>query len=328
MSDRNLKSAPRVGMGCWAIGGMFWNGNTPVGYSGSNDADSTAAIHAAWDNGVRVFDTSSVYGGGHSETLLGAALKTRPEALIVSKFGHSINNDTKKMTGPKFDPAYVRWSVEQSLQRLQRDQIDVMLLHLNDLPITDATPAFDTLETLVAEGKLASYGWSTDFPERINAVANHPGFSTVQHVMNLFFDAPSMNAAAQKQNVTQLIRSPLAMGLLTGKYTDGHTVPKQDVRANDADTSGYFKGRAAKPELTKQLDAVRDLITIDGRTLTQGALCWLLAKSPNALPLPGAKNAAQSRENALAMEFGPLPDAIMAEIETVLDRPAEEIRAR
>ena len=98
--------------------------------------------------------------------------------------------------------------------------------------------------------------------------------------------------------------------------------------AIDADLSGYFSAGKAKPEFSNQLNVVRELITIDGRTLTQGALCWLLAKSPNALPLPGAKNAAQATENAGAMGHGPLPDAIMAEIETVLDRSLEEIRAR
>ncbi len=328
MSDRNLKAAPRIGMGCWAIGGMFWMDDTPVGYSGTNDADATAAIHAAWDAGIRVFDTSSVYGGGHSETLLGDALGNRPDALIVSKFGHSIDNETKIMQGPKFDPAHVRWSVEHSLKRLKRDQIDVMLLHLNDLPIADATPAFDMLETLVTEGKLASYGWSTDFPDRVNAMANRPSFTTVQHVMNLFFDAPSMNAAAQSHGLTQLIRSPLAMGVLSGKYGDGQSVPERDVRANDADLSGYFQGRTARLELSNQLNTVRELITTGGRTSAQGALCWLLAKSPGALPIPGAKNAAQAVENAGAMEFGPLPGSVMAEIETVLTRPDEEIRGR
>ncbi len=329
MSAQNLKDAPRIGMGCWAIGGPFRNGDIPVGYSGTNDADSIKAIHEAWDAGVRVFDTSAVYGAGHSEMLLGQTLANRQDAIIVSKFGHSIDNETKQMTGPRFDPDYVRWSVEQSRKRLKRDQIDVMLLHLNDLSIEEAAPAFDTLEELVALGQIGSYGWSTDFPDSVNAMASRQGFTTVQHVMNLFFDAPSLNKAAQSHDLVQLIRSPLAMGVLTGKFATGNSVPKADIRNNDADWQEYFAQGCAKPELSRQLNAVKDLITSGGRTLAQGALCWVLAKSPGVLPIPGAKNADQALENAGAMAHGPLPKEIMKEIEVVLDRsPEGAFRAR
>lgn len=75
--------------------------------------------------------------------------------------------------------------------------------------------------------------------------------------------------------------------------------------------------------------AVRELLTVGGRTLTQGALCWLLAKGPMILPIPGAKTTAQAIENAAAVVFGPLPESVMEEIETVLQRPPEGLpRAR
>ena len=152
--DNKLKNAPRIGMGCWAIGGLFWSGDIPVGYSGTNDKDSLRAIHAAWACGVRVFDTSAVYGAGHSETLLGGALSDRPDAIIVTKFGHSFDAKTKQMTGPKFDAAYIMDSVDQSRKRLRRDQIDVMLLHLNGLEVEQAMPVFDTLEDLRSRGHI------------------------------------------------------------------------------------------------------------------------------------------------------------------------------
>ena len=72
--ENKLANAPRIGMGCWAIGGPFWNNGVPIGYSGATDKDSIAAIEASWTAGIRVFDTSAVYGAGHSETLLGEAL--------------------------------------------------------------------------------------------------------------------------------------------------------------------------------------------------------------------------------------------------------------
>lgn len=182
----DIKSAPRIGMGCWAIGGMFWNDGLPVGYSGTNDKDSIAAVHAAWAAGERVFDTSAVYGAGHSETLLGEALGGREDAIIVSKFGHSFDAKTKQMTESRFDAEYIRNSVSQSRKRLKRDQIDVMLLHLNSLPIDDAMRAFDTCEQLRVEGQIKAFGWSTDFPKNVSSVAACEGFVAVQHAMNLF----------------------------------------------------------------------------------------------------------------------------------------------
>ncbi len=321
--NRMQKKTPRIGMGCWAIGGPFWNGDNPVGYAGTNDADSTKAIHAAWAAGVRVFDTSAVYGAGHSETLLGDALHNRPEAIIVSKFGHSFDAATKQMTGPRYDAAYIRHSVDQSRKRLRRDRIDVMLLHLNGLSIEEARPVFDTLEELRALGRLASYGWSTDFPDSVNAVADREGFTAVQHAMNVFFDAPSLSAAAEAHDLVQLNRSPLAMGVLTGKFRDGRRVAGDDVRSNNADLQDYFRDGGAAPDYTRKVDALHDLITIGGRTPGQGALCWLLAKSARTFPIPGAKDAGQAEENAAALDHGPLPKEIMAEIEQVLMRPPE-----
>ncbi|TIN27524.1 MAG: aldo/keto reductase [Mesorhizobium sp.] len=316
-------------MGCWAIGGPFWSGETPVGYSGADDGESVRTIHAAWDGGIRLFDTAAVYGAGHSEELLGGALSGRSEAIIVSKFGHSFDPVSRQMTGAKFDPDYVRWSVGESLRRLGRDSIDVMLLHLNDLPIEHAEPAFEVLDQLVQAGDLRSYGWSTDFPPSVEAFAGRSGFSTVQHSMNVFFDAPTMCKTAHDNGLARLIRSPLAMGVLTGKFSDGRTVPADDVRSVPADWQSYFEASRARSELTRQIDAIRELLTAGGRTLGQGALCWLLSKGGNIHPIPGAKTASQAVENAAAMEFGPLSEAVMAEIETILQRPPEgEFRAR
>lgn len=326
---QTFKVEPRIGMGCWAIGGPFWSGDTPVGYSGVDDNESIRAVHAAWEAGVRLFDTSAVYGAGHSEEILGAALVGRPDAVVVSKFGHSFDPVLRQMTGPRFDPAYVRWSVTESLRRLRRERIDVMLLHLNELAPQTAIPAFDTLDLLIEAGHIGGYGWSTDFPSSVENFAHRPGFSTVQHSMNIFFDAPSMCRTAAKSGLTQLIRSPLAMGVLTGKFSEGRKVPRDDVRSVPADWQGYFENSQARPELTQQIDAIRELLTTGGRTLGQGALSWLLAKGENINPIPGAKTAKQATENAAAMDFGPLPDSIMAEIEIILQRrPEGEFRPR
>lgn len=314
----------RMGMGCWAIGGPFWDGDVPLGYSGTNDKDSIDAIEASWDSGIRLFDTSAAYGAGHSESLLGQALERKDDAIVVSKFGHSIDTASRQMTGPKFDADYIRWSTEQSRTRLKRDRIDIMLLHLNDLSVEEAKPVFETLAEIREEGKITAYGWSTDFPDKLQAVANPAGFQAVEYAMNIFFDAPSINEVARQHNLAGLVRSPLAMGVLTGKYSEGTKVPDNDIRNTNQIWLSYFKDGGISPSHAKQLEAIRDLITVGGRSLTQGALCWLLAKHSHIVPIPGAKNARQATENAAALSFGPLPQDTMLEIEAVLERPSED----
>ncbi len=314
---------PRIGMGCWAIGGPFWLGGKPLGYSGSDDATSTRTIHAALDAGIRLFDTANVYGAGHSERLLGEALKSRPYALISSKLGMGFDEGTKQVLPDDTDPAGIEAQIDASLRRLQRDHIDVMFLHLNALPIEAAEPIFEALGRARAKGKIGEFGWSTDFPDNANAMAGMDGFTCLQSAMDVVTDAPGLRKTAAAHGLTTLIRSPLAMGVLTGKFGPDSRLPDTDIRSGNDDWKGYFKDGKVTAEYQTKIDALRDLLQTDGRSLAQGALCWLLAKSELNIPIPGAKTPAQIRENAGAMGHGPLPAAVMAEIEAVIPRKPE-----
>ncbi|MEN0040616.1 MAG: aldo/keto reductase [Pseudomonadota bacterium] len=314
---------PRIGMGCWAIGGPFSMNGNPAGWGETNDAVSKAAIEASWDAGIRVFDTAQAYGIGHSETLLGEVLGGHEEAYIVSKFGHALDPHGKQLLDANLEPHHIIETVEGTRQRLQRDTIDLMLLHINAASLDDAARAFDTLEDLIQRNVIAAYGWSTDFPDRVDYMAVRSNFIAIQHAMNVFLDVPSINASAGKAGLLQMIRSPLAMGLLTGKFTTASHVAGADVRTQSANWMGYFDKGVPSKEFLDQLAAIRELLMTGGRSLTQGALCWLLAKGPNILPVPGARTPEQASENAAALEFGPLPHSVMDEIETILNRPPE-----
>jgi aryl-alcohol dehydrogenase-like predicted oxidoreductase len=317
------KTYPRLGMGCWAIGGPFSMNNTPAGWGKTDDAVSKATIEAAWDAGIRVFDTAQAYGTGHSETLLGEVLADREEAFIVSKFGHQLDMQEKRLVRPNVEADHIISSIEASRTRLRRDRIDLMLLHINEMAEDEAARVFDTLEDCVKLGLITSYGWSTDFPASVTAMASRGRFVGIQHAMNVFLDVPSINASAKAEGLVQMIRSPLAMGLLTGKFTADQQIEGADVRTNAANWMGYFDEGVPSSEFLKQLETVRDLLTTGGRSVTQGALCWLLAKSPLILPVPGARTPKQAEENAVALSLGPLPQDAMDEIEAVLDRPPE-----
>lgn len=319
-----FESAPRIGMGCWAIGGPFFAGDAHLGWGETDDATSRATIDAAWEAGIRVFDTADAYGAGHSETLLGQTLSGKPDAVIVSKFGNAFDPTTKQITGLRHDPDYIRGAIDASLTRLQRDRIDVILLHINDLPVNEAGPVFDTLDALRSEGAIGAYGWSTDYPDRLASIADRPGCVAVEHAANVLLATPTMNSVAQSHYVAQLVRSPLAMGLLTGKYGPGDQIAADDVRNYSSGWNDWFTDRAASPHHVKNVNSVKDILTANGRSLAQGSLCWLLAHSPLMVPVPGARTPAQVIDNAGAMAHGPLSASEMNEIERLLNRPPEE----
>lgn len=313
-----------MGMGCWAIGGPFYAGDQALGYGNTNDADSLATIEAAYDAGIRLFDTAAVYGCGHAERLLGQSLKDKEDALIVSKIGLNFDEKSKQLFGNDTNPSNILPAIDSCLQRLQRDRIDLVLLHINTLDLGTAKPLFQQMELARQSGKVRAYGWSTDFPDHAHAMASMPGFEAVQHAMNIFHDVPAMNQCIKSRQLTSLIRSPLAMGVLTGKFDKTSLLGANDIRGADDNWSPpYFSSGKVGDGYLKRLQAVRELLQLDGRTLPQGALSWIMAKSDRAIALPGARTVAQIQENAKALEFGPLPKNAMLEIETLIQREPE-----
>jgi aryl-alcohol dehydrogenase-like predicted oxidoreductase len=129
-------------------------------------------------------------------------------------------------------------------------------------------------------------------------------------------------AYAEERGLVSISRLPLAMGMLTGKYNGGQKVGSGDVRGEPLPWMTFFKNGAAHPDYVRRLETIRDLLTSGGRSLAQGALSWILAKSPAALPVPGFKTEAQVRDNLGALEKGPLPADAMAGIERLLGRAA------
>lgn len=137
--------------------------------------------------------------------------------------------------------------------------------------------------------------------------------------MNVFFDAPSGHTAIAEADLWGLVRSPLAMGILSGKAA----VSADDIRAHDEGWNNYFVDGVANPDYISKLDTIRELLQSGGRSLVQGALGWVMARGPRSIPLPGARTVAQVEHNAKALEYGPLPAQIMSEIEQIMDRGPE-----
>ena len=309
-----------LGMGCWAIGGPFWRGETPLGWGKVDDAESTRAIHKALDLGVTFFDTADVYGAGHSERVLGTALgKRRSRVVVATKFNSVFDERTRQVTGEDASARYIREACAASLRRLQTDYIDLYQFHNNGYPAEDAPAVRDALEDLVKEGKIKAYGWSTDFPDRAEVFASGPHCASIQFQLNVLTDNAAVIAVCEKHGLAAINRGPLAMGLLTGKYTAESRPADDDVRGVKApEWMGFFKNGMPVPDWLRKRDAVRQVLESGGRTLAQGALGWLWARSPRTIPIPGFRTVAQVEENAAALFKGPLSQDQMAEIFRIL----------
>jgi len=311
-----------LGMGCWAIGGPFWSGQTPHGWGEVDDEESIRALRRSLEMGVNFFDTANVYGAGHSERVLARAFNgMRSQVVIATKFNAVFDETTRQVTGADTSPAGIRRACEESLRRLESDYIDLYQFHDNGFPAKDADPVRETLEELVREGKIRAYGWSTDFPDRAEVFAKGPNCTAIQLELNVLDDNADVLALCEKHDLAAINRGPLAMGLLTGKYTPESKPSIDDVRGERSpEWMKYFVGGRPNPEGLLRVDAVREVLTSNGRSLAQGALAWLWARSEKTVPIPGFRTVAQVEDNCGALEKGPLSREQFEEIERILER--------
>jgi len=300
-----------MGIGTWSIGGPFWRGTQPVGWGQVDDAESIRAIRRALDLGITFVDTSDVYGCGHSERVLGEALDgVRDQVVLATKCGNVFDEETQQITGSDASPEYIRRACEASLRRLRTDTIDLYQFHLASYDPEEAAVVRDVLEDLVAEGKIRTYGWSTDRLDRARVFAQGEHCAVIQQRLNLFEGNHEILAMCEELDLASVNRTPLSKGLLTGKFsTQSPAMPSDDVR------HGWSFSEGNLAEWLKALEALRQILTRDGRSLAQAALGWIWAKSERTIPIPGFKTVDQIKEIAGAMAFGPLSAEQMDEIE-------------
>ncbi len=313
-----------LGLGCWAIGGPWNFLGSPAGWSAVDDNESIKAIHQALDMGVNFFDTAANYGCGHSERILGQALQgKRQRVVIATKFGYKVDEAAKEVytygeSEEESDAAaHVRENLENSLKRLQTDYVDVYLLHIWGLKINRALQVREVLEELVQEGKIRTYGWSTDRVDAVKTFSAPAHCGVVEQNLNIFDGDLDLLALCDEMNLASVNRGPLGMGILTGKFSETSSFKDDDVRKHAQWFGGLKNGRPNK-EWLDALAAIKEVLTSNGRTPAQGALAWIWAKSRRTIPIPGFKTVKQVEDNAGAMEFGPLTNEQLNEIDKLL----------
>lgn len=316
-----------LGIGTWALGGPFTFDGRDAGWGEVDDSESIRAVHAAVDRGVTLIDTAPTYGTGHAERVVGRALATLPataraKVRITTKFGLRINEASRTGGGTDVRPATIRAECDASLRRLGVDAIDLYQLHSGAETTTQAEDAVATCEDLLAAGKITHFGTAQD-DHALDVFVRSPHCVSVQTQANVFGWSSRVLETAARHRLIVLARSPLAMGLLSGKYGPSTRPAPGDVRL-DTPWWTYFDD-ASMPHWLSRLNTVRDLLATGGRTLVQGALAYLWALHPAIVPLPGVRTAQQSIENTEALAFGPLPDDVANQITTLLaDSPERD----
>ena len=277
-----------VGFGAWAIGGND-HGNS---YGPTNDAVSARAVERAVEMGCNFLDTADVYGWGHSEQVLGGALRERrQDVILATKVGGDFYHGGVRMN---FDPGYIAFALERSLQRLRTDYVDLYQLHNPPISLMADPGTYDVLEELQAENKVRHYGVSVHEPMEAVMAIETGRASVIQLPFSLFRQEwiDDVFSLASKYKVGIVAREPLGNGFLTGKYAEEATFPAGDIRHHWPREMVRGQVRAAAK--------IRETFAVDGRTPAQAALKFVLAFPEVSVTIPGGKTPAQVEENLAA----------------------------
>lgn len=287
-----------VCQGTWSLAtrDLFWDGQ--------DRADSLAAIRAGLDAGVTFFDTAPAYGDGESEEILGEALGPRRGAVVVAT----------KVAPVDLEPGRLRRSCDKSLHALKTDFIDLYQVHWpsKTLPLE---PAWRTLEALQREGKIRHIGVSNFGPGYLDESLGLGRLESNQVPYSLVWRAAEYEIIPRclESGLGILCYSPLAQGLLTGKFASPGDVPDKRARSRlfSAARPLTRHGEAGcEREAFAAIAQIRDVSQELGQPMGRLSLAWLLAQPGVTAAVVGARNAAQAIENTAAAELILSPDMI------------------
>jgi len=307
-----------VGFGVWTVGTTWW---------GITDEDfGVDLMRQAYDAGITFFDNADSYGDGKAERMLARALgHVRDKIVIATKFGYDIYHQTgEERTGHQerpqdFSPAFVRFALEQSLERLETDYIDLYQLHNPRLQAIESDELFDTLEELKREGKIRHYGVAlgpdVGWEEEGVAAMRERGVPSVQIIYSILEQDPARTffGVAEECGTGLLSRVPHASGLLDGTYTADTVFAATDHRSHRKQ-----EWLAASLRKVGQLDFLYGKDA--GRTIGQAALQFVLAQPTVSSVLPNILNEEQLREFAAAPDTPPLTEEESARLRDLYDR--------
>lgn len=295
---RSQITITQILMGTWQAGKSQWGG--------IQDSEIMEAIRTAFDLGITTFDTALLYGGGHSERILAKTLSdVRHQAIYATKI---------PPTHLRYDKVFK--ACHQSLKNLKTDYIDLYQIHWpagsfgsKVVPIEETLEAFAELRS---EGKIRAIGVSNFSIKQLKLANLSTAVDSVQPPYSLFWRHADQDIIPYciKKGITVLAYSPLAQGLLTGKFRQGHRFPKEDHRSRNRlfQTDHFARALVA----LEQLRAIAHRLEV---TLGQLALAWVLAQK-GTCAIAGARNATQVRQNVEAAQLV-LTSELLSEMDSI-----------
>ena len=284
-----------IGYGAWGIGGApFWKNE--------GDKKSIDSIKASFDQGINIFDTAPVYGFGHSEKLIGEALKpVRENVILATKCGLRWDKESLSALRKDASRKSILEEIDQSLKRLGTDWIDLYQVHWPDVE-TSHQETMETLLEIQEQGKIRSIGVSNYSAVQIKECSQYAKIISLQPEYSL------LAREIEKETVPLCIEndigiiaySPLSSGVLTGKY-DKNTKFK-DWRGKGI--IGTFSGEGYTENISK-VDLLKVIALEEGKTCGQMAINWVLRQPGLTTALVGVKNPVQMEENLKSIGWQP-----------------------
>lgn len=258
-----------------------------------------ACVDRAFDLGINFIDTANVYGRGAAETVLGELLtgRARDSYVLATKVFFPMSDTDKGLSR-----AQILKQMDASLQRLKVDHVDLYQCHRYD-PDTPLEETMEALSQVVRQGKARYIGFSEWSPDQIEAAFALPGverFVSSQPQYSLLWRRPEAKVIpiSAANGVSQIVWSPLAQGVLSGKYQPGAALPAE-TRAT-SDSMGSMMRNWLKPEILEAVQKLKPLAQEAGCSLTQFSLAWVLREPNVASAIVGASRPEQLDENCAA----------------------------
>ena len=282
-------------------------------------------LRRAFEVGINFIDTANVYGRGAAETFLGGALRgmDRQSYILATKVFFPMSEQDRGLSTRQ-----IFKQLDASLQRLQTEYVDLYQCHRFD-PATPLDETLTALTEVVKQGKARYVGFSEWTPDQIQAAVDMSGmvrFTSSQPQYSLLWQKPEAEVfpTCDANHIGQIVWSPLAQGVLTGKYLPGAPAPT-DSRAVSSEMNVFMKPTLHSTRVLTAVQQLRPFAERLGLTLPQLALAWVLRLPSVTSAIIGASRPEQVTENAGASGIS-LPPAILAEIESIVAPVLDEVR--
>jgi aryl-alcohol dehydrogenase-like predicted oxidoreductase len=294
-----------LGFGAWGIGGTMW--------IGADDAESLQALRLAIERGVNFLDTAYGYGDGHSEELVGAAIRESAETVYVASKIPPKNMQWPAQPGVRAEEAFpADWIVdctERSLGNLGLDTIDVQQFHVWSDEWVGQEDWLEGVERLKRDGKIRYFGVSINDHQPANAIrlVESGLVDTVQVIYNVFDQSPedALFPAVEAAEVGVIVRVPFDEGALTGAVRPETTFPEGDFR------NSYFAGNR-KREVWERVQAIASDLGVEVDRLAEIALRYCLSHPASSVVIPGMRSTRNVERNVSAVSAGPLDEDQLA----------------